>query len=68
MNGDEDEGPTNHAIVSNYGEFPMMDPVVVADTKYEHSALDMWLKTNDKSHVTGSVLIHKKLVPNYGLM
>ncbi len=49
--------------------FPMLEPVVAADGHtYERSAIARWLKTSDKSPMTGSVLIHKELVPNYGLM
>jgi len=49
--------------------FPMVDPVVAADGHtYERSAIARWLKTSDKSPMTGSVLFHKELVPNYGLL
>ncbi len=27
-----------------------------------------WLKTSNKSPMTGNILIHKELVPNYGLL
>lgn len=49
--------------------FPMLDPVVAADGHtYERSAIARWLKTSEKSPMTGSVLFHKELVPNYGLL
>jgi U-box domain/C2 domain len=49
--------------------FPMVEPVVAADGHtYERSAIARWLKTSDKSPMTGQVLVHKELVPNYGLM
>jgi hypothetical protein len=49
--------------------FPMVEPVVAADGHtYERAAIARWLKTSDKSPMTGSVLLHKELVPNYGLM
>jgi hypothetical protein len=35
---------------------------------YERSAIRRWLLTSDKSPLTGSVLHHKELVPNYGLL
>mmetsp|Transcript_11075 Transcript_11075/g.26595 ORF Transcript_11075/g.26595 Transcript_11075/m.26595 type:complete len:556 (-) Transcript_11075:191-1858(-) len=49
--------------------FPMVDPVVAADGHtYERIAITRWLKTSDKSPMTGSVLPHKGLVSNYGLV
>ena len=49
--------------------FPMIDPVVAADGHtYERSAIARWLTTSNKSPMTGSVLPHKNLVTNYGLM
>jgi hypothetical protein len=48
---------------------PMRDPVVAADGHtYERSAIVRWLQTSDKSPLTGSVLPHKNLVPNYMLL
>jgi len=48
---------------------PMRDPVVAADGHtYERSAIVRWLKNSDKSPLTGSVLPHKNLVPNYMLL
>ena len=48
---------------------PMRDPVVAADGHtYERSAIVRWLKNSDKSPLTGSVLSHKNLVPNYMLL
>ena len=48
---------------------PMLDPVVAADGHtYERSAIARWLRTSDKSPLTGSILSHKKLVPNYMLV
>jgi U-box domain len=47
----------------------MVDPVVAADGHtYERSAIARWLLTSDKSPLTGSVLDHKNLVPNYSLL
>lgn len=49
--------------------FPMIDPVVAADGHtYERSAIARWLTTSNKSPMTGSILPHKDLVTNYGLM
>ena len=48
---------------------PMIDPVVAADGHtYERVAIARWLQTSDKSPLTGSILPHKELVPNYGLL
>lgn len=48
---------------------PMREPVVAADGHtYERSAIARWLQTSDKSPLTGSVLLHKNLVPNYMLL
>jgi U-box domain len=35
---------------------------------YERSAIARWLQTSEKSPLTGGVLPHKELVPNYGLL
>ena len=48
---------------------PMDDPVVAADGHtYERTAIARWLQSSDKSPLTGSVLPHKNLVPNYMLL
>lgn len=48
---------------------PMRDPVVAADGHtYERTAISRWFLESDKSPLTGSVLPHKELVPNYMLM
>ncbi|CAB9507404.1 U-box domain-containing protein [Seminavis robusta] len=48
---------------------PMIDPVVAGDGHtYERAAIERWLQTSDKSPLTGSILLHKQLVPNYGLL
>ena len=48
---------------------PMIDPVVAADGHtYERNAIARWLQTSDKSPLTGSLLPHKNLVPNYVLV
>jgi hypothetical protein len=47
----------------------MRDPVVAADGHtYERRAIARWLRTSDKSPLTGNVLPHKELVTNYGLL
>jgi hypothetical protein len=47
----------------------MINPVVAADGHtYERSAIARWLHTSDKSPLTGAVLVHKDLVPNYMLV
>jgi hypothetical protein len=47
----------------------MRDPVVAADGHtYERNAIARWLRTSDKSPLTGSELPHKNLVPNYMLL
>jgi hypothetical protein len=49
--------------------FPMLDPVVAADGHtYERKAIARWLQTSDKSPLTGGILAHKELVPNYMLL
>mmetsp|Transcript_26722 Transcript_26722/g.39522 ORF Transcript_26722/g.39522 Transcript_26722/m.39522 type:complete len:497 (-) Transcript_26722:32-1522(-) len=48
---------------------PMREPVVAADGHtYERRAIARWLETSDKSPLTGAVLYHKNLVPNYVLL
>lgn len=71
---DPDPTTTNKTALPNMpscpitGE-PMLDPVVAADGHtYERAAIARWLKESDKSPLTGSVLPHKELVPNYGLL
>uniref|UniRef100_A0A7S2UGV6 U-box domain-containing protein n=1 Tax=Attheya septentrionalis TaxID=420275 RepID=A0A7S2UGV6_9STRA len=47
----------------------MKDPVVAADGHtYERSAIRRWLQKSNKSPLTGGLLPHKELVPNYVLM
>lgn len=65
---------TNKSILPNMpvcpiSQQPMHDPVVAADGHtYERSAIARWLATSDKSPLTGAVLAHKELVPNYMLL
>lgn len=48
---------------------PMFDPVVAGDGQtYERYAIEKWLLTSDKSPLTGQVMPHKELVPNYLLI
>ena len=48
---------------------PMVEPVVAADGHtYERAAIARWLRESDKSPLTGSILPHKELVPNYVLL
>lgn len=48
---------------------PMRDPVVAADGHtYERAAIARWLAESNKSPLTGAVLSHKDLVPNYMLL
>ena len=48
---------------------PMRDPVVAADGHtYERTAISRWLSTSNKSPLTGAILAHKDLVPNYMLL
>ena len=48
---------------------PMINPVVAADGHtYERAAIARWLQTSDKSPLTGAMLAHKDLVPNYMLL
>ena len=35
---------------------------------YERAAIARWLTTSDKSPLTGEILAHKELVPNYMLL
>lgn len=47
----------------------MKDPVVAADGHtYDRSSISRWLKTSDISPLTGTVMAHKTLVPNYLLI
>mmetsp|Transcript_35274 Transcript_35274/g.75309 ORF Transcript_35274/g.75309 Transcript_35274/m.75309 type:complete len:788 (+) Transcript_35274:203-2566(+) len=47
----------------------MVEPVVAADGHtYERHAISRWLQTSDLSPLTGEVLAHLELVPNYLLM
>ena len=47
----------------------MRDPVVAADGHtYERNAIARWLSTSNKSPLTGAILAHKDLVPNYMLL
>mmetsp|Transcript_17374 Transcript_17374/g.20091 ORF Transcript_17374/g.20091 Transcript_17374/m.20091 type:complete len:754 (+) Transcript_17374:46-2307(+) len=47
----------------------MKKPVVAADGHtYEAAAIKRWLRTSNISPLTGSILPHKKLVPNYLLI
>jgi len=46
----------------------MSDPVFTADGQtYERSAIESWLRVHDTSPLTGGVLEHKNLVPNFAL-
>lgn len=48
---------------------PMRDPVVAADGHtYERFAIARWLTDSNKSPLTGAILSHKDLVPNYMLL
>lgn len=48
---------------------PMRDPVVAADGHtYERTAIARWISTSNKSPLTGAILAHKDLVPNYMLL
>jgi len=47
---------------------PMKDPVVAADGQtYERSAIELWLKDNSTSPLTGEVMAHKAVTCNYSL-
>ena len=46
----------------------MSDPQITADgMTYEKAAIEKWLLTHDTSPLTGAVLPHKFLTPNYAL-
>jgi len=48
---------------------PMVEPVVAADGHtYERPAIARWLQTSNRSPLTGEVLAHAELVPNYLLL
>lgn len=48
---------------------PMLNPVVAADGHtYEKSAILRWLQTSHISPLTGEVMRHKEVVPNYLLV
>ena len=48
---------------------PMIDPVVAADGHtYERTAIARWLCTSNRSPLTGGILAHSELVPNYLLL
>ena len=47
----------------------MIEPVVAADGHtYERYAIARWLETSSRSPLTGEILAHNKLVPNYLLL
>jgi len=47
----------------------MINPVVAADGHtYERHAISRWLQTSNRSPLTGEVLAHVELVPNYLLL
>lgn len=48
---------------------PMIEPVVAADGHtYERYAIVRWLQTSNRSPLTGGILAHAELVPNYLLL
>ncbi|KAL7529870.1 hypothetical protein ACHAXR_007027 [Thalassiosira sp. AJA248-18] len=48
---------------------PMVEPVVASDGHtYERYAIARWLQTSNRSPLTGEVLAHPELVPNYLLL
>lgn len=48
---------------------PMIEPVVAADGHtYERQAIARWLRLSNRSPLTGEVLAHVNLVPNYLLL
>ena len=48
---------------------PMRNPVVAADGHtYEKSAIVRWLQNSDTSPLTGQIMHHKEVVPNYLLL
>ena len=48
---------------------PMIEPVVAADGHtYERHAIARWLQTSNRSPLTGEVLAHSGLAPNYLLL
>lgn len=48
---------------------PMIEPVVAADGHtYERNAIARWLQTSSRSPLTGEILAHRELVPNYLLL
>ena len=48
---------------------PMIEPVVAADGHtYERSAIARWLQESNRSPLTGGILAHSELVPNYLLL
>ena len=43
----------------------MQEPVIAADGHtYDRLAIEQWLQQHDTSPVTGSLLQHKRIVPN----
>ena len=71
---EDDSVATEKSVLPNMplcpiSQEPMKDPVVAADGHtYERAAIARWLRTSDKSPLTGAVMPHKELVPNYMLM
>ena len=71
---DDASNELNRSILPNMpvcpiSQEPMQDPVVAADGHtYERAAIARWLTTSDKSPLTGEILAHKELVPNYMLL
>jgi hypothetical protein len=71
---DADDDVSSTSIASGMPVCPisgqkMRDPVVAADGHtYDRSSISRWLKTSDISPLTGTVMAHKTLVPNYLLI
>jgi hypothetical protein len=72
--GEGDDDVSSSSIASGMPLCPisgqqMRDPVVAADGHtYDRSSISRWLQTSDISPLTGTVMAHKTLVPNYLLI
>lgn len=65
---DEGEAPPGMPCCPITG-LAMVQPVVAADGHtYERRAIARWLQTSNRSPLTGEVMVHSELVPNYLLL
>ena len=55
-----------HGVLCYVMQEVMQEPVIAADGHtYDRLAMEQWLQQHDTSPVTGSMLQHKRIVPNF---